>query len=299
MNFSDDISFRKYADDANREMENFEGELSQTINDFENRMNGKSKAKIKGSIFATIVWIAAVVLGYAYVRNYLNDTIRLVCLGIALWLFVTMLFDEICNLRYYGKISSSRDYIIRLKNRVNKERNSISLNQDAFLKSGSAGWNYPLSVKKSVSEEISSIESNVSGMNPLEFGFIKGIKEFLFFVFTIDITAVGSYTVFETVGKIMGERIEEHAGYNVINVLGIICFVITFIAEIILAKAVWSKTNCFVTNATLLIVPAGPAIFLALLCIASLIAMVFKWIILTVVILVVVAIVVAYISGRM
>lgn len=61
--------------------------------------------------------------------------------------------------------------------------------------------------------------------------------------------------------------------YSTVNTLCTIGLVITVIGEIILAKMVWGKTDCSVTNATLFIAAAGPLMFLALIAAATLIVM--------------------------
>lgn len=277
MNFSENISLQKYADTANQKFSETENRLSQIAGSFETRMNGKSKAGIVGSMFATICWAVAVCVFFGYIRGYVDGTLSLVCLGIALALLATLLIDEIVNFSYYGKISSYRDNINQLKNRVSIGRSSIKSNQDTFMKSRSNGWRHPLSVGTSIPEEATSIEGTINGMESLKGGFINGLKNFLFFTFAIAITAIGSWALFGTAGEIMTGISGESIDYDTINTLCIIGLLITVVGEIILAKLVWSKTDCSVTNTTLFIAAAGPVMFLALIAIATLLVMLVVW----------------------
>ena len=273
MNFSENISLQKYADTANQKFSETENRLSQIAGSFETRMNGKSKAGIICSMFATICWAVAVCVFFGYIRGYVDGTLYLICLGIALALLVTLFIDEIVNFSYYGKISSYGDNINQLKNRVSIGRSSIKSNQDTFMKSRSNGWHHPLSAGTSIPEEAASIESTINGMESLKGGFINGLKNFLFFTFAIAVTAVGSWALFGTAGEIMTGISGESIDYDTINTLCIIGLLITVVGEVILAKMVWSKTDCSVTNTTLFIAAVGPLLFLALVAVATLLVM--------------------------
>lgn len=273
MKFIENISLQKYADTANQKFGDTENRLSQISGSFEIRMNGKSKAGIIGSMFATICWAVAACAFFGYIRGYVDSTLNLVCLGIALALLGTLLIDEIINFSYYGKISFYRDNINRLKKRVSIGRSSIKFNQDTFMKSRSNGWRHPLSVAASIPKEAASIESTIYGMESLKGGFINGLKNSLFFTFAIAITVVGSWTLFGTAGKIMTDISGESIDGNIIMALCVIGLLITVVGEIILAKMVWSKTDCSVTNTTLFIAAVGPVIFLALITIATFLVM--------------------------
>ena len=277
MNFSENISLQKYADTANQKFSETENRLSQIAGSFDTRMNGKSKAGIIGSMFGTICWAVAVCIFFGYIDGYVDDTLRLVCLGIAIALLGTLLIDEIISFSYYGKISSYRDKINQLKNRVSVGRSSMKSNQDSFMKSCSNGWRHPLSVGTSISEEATSIEGTINGMESLKGGFINGLKNFLFFTLAIAITAIGSWALFGTAGQMMIEISGESINYDTINTLCIIGLLITVVGEIILAKLVWSKTDCSVTNVTLFITAVGPIMFLALIAIATLLVILVVW----------------------
>lgn len=71
----------------------------------------------------------------------------------------------------------------------------------------------------------------------------------------------------------MTEFIGEYISYDTNPILFVIGLLITVVGEIILAKMVWSKTDCSVTNTTLFIAAVGPVMFLALVVVATLLVM--------------------------
>lgn len=271
------ISLQKYADTANQKFSETENRLTQIAGSFETRMNGKSKAGIIGSMFGTICWAVAVCVFFGYIGGYVDSTLHLVCLGIALALLGTLLIDEIISFSYYGKISSYRDNINQLKNRVSVGRSSIKSNQDAFMKSRSNGWRHPLPVGTSIPEEATSIEGTINGMESLKGGFINGLKNFLYFSFVIAITGVGSWAFFGTAGEIITGISGESMESDTMMTLYIIGLLIVEVGIVIMAKMWWSHTDCSVTNTTLWIAPLGPVLFLLLAAVATLLVMLVIW----------------------
>lgn len=277
MDFRENISLQKYADTANQKFRETENSLSQIVGVFETRMNGKSKSGIIGSMVATFCWTVVVCVFFGVIKNYVSGVLYLVALGISLTLLGTLFIDEVISFSYYGKIFSYSDNIDRLKSRVCIGRSSIRANQDAFMKSHSNGWWHPFSVATSIPEEISMIESTIQGMESLKGGVIDGLKNFLFFSFAIAITIVGSCALFGTAGEIITGITREPFDNDSIHTFCIIGLLLTLVGEIILAKLVWSKTDCAVTNTTLFIAAAGPLAYLALIAIATLLVIFVIW----------------------
>ena len=273
MNFSENISLQKYAENANHKFNETESRLSQIEGSFQTRMDGKTTGGLICSMFGTFCWLVAICVSFWFIRKYVNSTICLICFVISIALVISLFLGEIIDLSYYGKISSYKNNITRLKNRINIGKSSIKSNQDAFMKSCADGWFHPISVGTSIPEEATHIESTINSMESLKGGFISGLKNFLFFTFAIAITAIGSWALFGTAEKIMNGISGKSIDYSTINTLCIIGLLITMVGEIILAKIVWSKTDCSVTNTTLFIAAVGPLLFLALITIATLLVM--------------------------
>ncbi len=277
MTVSENVSLQKYADSANQRFYESEKRLSQIEGSFQTRMNGKTIGGLVGAMLGTVCWLVVFCAFFWYIRAYVDNTIGLICFGISLALVASLIIDEIISFFYYGKISSYKNNITQLKNRVSVGRSSIKSNQDTFMKSRANGWYHPLSVGSSIPDEAASIESTINGMESLKGGFINGLKNFLFFTFAIAITAVGSWALFGIAGESMTGISGEYIDGDTINTLCIIGLVITVVGEIILAKMVWGETNCSVTNATLFIAAAGPVMFLVLVIVATFSVMLIMW----------------------
>lgn len=277
MNFSENISLQKYADSANQNFNEIESRLSQIEDSLQTRMNGNTTGRLVGAIVGTICWLVVFCVSFWYTKDYVDRTIGLICFGISLALVVSLIIDEIISFSYYGKISSYKNNITQLKNRVSVGRNSIESNKETLMNARADGWYYPLSIGTSIPEESASIESTINSMESLKGGFINGLKNFLFFTFAVAITAVGSYALFETAGGIMTGISGEEMADETIMLLCAIGVLLAIIGEIILSKMVWSHTNCSVTNTTLLITVVGPAIFLMLVTVATLLVVVVMW----------------------
>ena len=277
MNFTENITLQKHADSANKQFNESESRLSKIEGSFATRMDGKTRSGIIGTIFGTLCWLAAYIFFFVYIRGYVGGALYLICLGVSLALIGSLLIDEIVNFSYYGKISSYKDSITRLKNRVSIGRSSIKSNQDTFMKSRANGWQHQLSVGTSIPEEATSIESTINSMESLKGGFINGLKNFLYYTAVIAITAVGSWALFGAVGGIISGISGESMNGDTLMTLCVIGVLIVEVGEVILAKMLWSHTDCTVTNTTLWIMPAGPLMFLALAIIATLIVMLVVW----------------------
>ena len=283
MTFTENISLQNYVDSAGQKFAESENRLSQIEGSFQTRMNGKTTGGIIGAILGTVCWFVAFCGCFWYFRGYIDSRLSLACLGIGVALIISLLIDEIVGFSYYGKISSYKDNITQLKNRVSIGRSSIQSNQDAFMMSRDSGWNYPLSVGPSIPEEAASIESTMNGMESLKGGFINGLKNILFFAFAIAITGVGSWALIGTAGTIVSGITSVMGGApldigsDTWMTLCLIGMVVAGFVEVLLAKLMWSHTDCSITNITLWIVPLGPVLFLALAAGVTLIVMLVMW----------------------
>lgn len=265
MNFNENDPLKKYADEANQKFAEAETRMDQIERTMDTRMDGKSKAGIVVSMIGTICWAVAICIFFGFIRGNVNNTFHTICLVISLVFLGLMFIDEATSYSYYGKISNYRDDISRLRHRISQSKSSIAADQETFMKSGSNEWNHPLSAGTSIPQEIASIEDDINSMKPLNSGLIHDLKNFLFFVFAVAFTIVGSMGLFDVAGEIIENifSVVTSTSYDFVRIVRSVGLVITVIGEIILAKLVWSKTDCSVTNVTLFIAAAGPVLFLA------------------------------------
>lgn len=279
MAFSDNISLQKYVDSAYQEFSESESRLSEIEGSFQTRMNGKTTGALIGAMFGTACWLVAFCVFFWCIRGYVDGKLILACFAIALALTISLFIDEIIGLSYYGKISSYRNNITQLKVRVSMGRSSIRANHDAFMKSRDNGWRHPLSVGTSIPEEATSIESTINGMESLKSGFINGLKNFLFFTLVMAITGIGSFSLFGYASDIITGISGESLSSDTLLTLCVIGLLIVEVGEIILAKMLWSYTDCSVTNITLFIAPLGPLMFLLLVALGALVVMLVIWLV--------------------
>lgn len=284
MNFNENISLHKYADVAERNFAGSENQLAKIEATFQTKMNGKTTGGMVKSLLGTICWLVTSCAFCWYARNHVDTTLLLICFCILMMTILALLAEKISDFSYYGKILSGKNSIVQLRNRIRVGKGLIRSNQDDLMKAGLDGWNHPLPVGTSIFQEATSIENDINRMESLKGGFINRIKDTLFFTSAVTITGIGSWLLLGTAEKIfinITSRLqglepggEGSAALKVVCIIGI---VIVEVGEVLLAKLAWSKTDCSVTNETLLIVPLGPVLFLALSVIASLIVMLAMW----------------------
>ena len=279
MAFSESVSLQRYVDAANEEFSESENRLSEIEGSFQTRMNGKTTGSLSGSIVGTACWLVAFCVLAWYGSGYVDSTLCLVCLAIGVALTVSLFIDEIIGFSYYGKIASYKNNITQLKNRVSVGRSSIQSNQDVFMESRNNGWFYPLSVGSSIPEEAASVESIINGMESLKGGFISGLKNFLFYTFVIAVTGVGSWALFGIVTDMVDSMVGAYIDYETLNTLCVIGLVIVEVGVVILAKMLWGRTGCTVTNTTLWIAPLGPVIFVAFAAAVTVVVIAVVWLV--------------------
>ena len=269
MNFTDSIVLNEYADSAVRIFDESENRLSQIEGSFATRLNGKTRGGIILSMIGTVIWCAVFTVFFSRFGKNVGGTALLIARIAYFALTAVLLADAVVNYSYCGKISVYKDAVSQLKTRVSIGRSSIKANQDAFMESRANGWHYALQPGSSIPDEAAAVEGILNGMQSLKGGLLHDLKNILFFVTTIAVTGVGSWMLFgvaaDIVDALMGETVSE-TWY-------LVGMFIAVVANLILARKVWSSTNCAVTNVTLLAIPAGPVFFLALVALVTLIIM--------------------------
>lgn len=273
MNFNDKITLNAYSESANKQFDEVSSRLSKIESSFQSRMNGKTIGGIVGSIVGTLAWLAVYITCAVFAKPMVNGTLLTITMIVALGLIAFMLIDNILNYLYYGKISNYKNSISQLQNRVSVGKNSIKSNYDAFMASKAKGWNFILNSASSIPDEATSIESTMANMESLKSGFLNGAKNAFYYVAVVMITVAGCMALFPTGGEIMTGISGESISSDTIMVLNVIAMILVCVGVVILAKLLWSKTDCTVTNVTLFITLLGPVAFLALIAIATLIVL--------------------------
>lgn len=273
MDFNNSITLDTYSNQANKQFGDMQSRLTEIENSFQTRMNGKTTGGLVGSLIGTIVWLVAFVACAVFVRDMVDNTLLIIATAIAGGLILFMIIDNIMDFSYYGKIASYKNSVSQLQNRVTIGKNAIKSNHDAFMASRSKGWSYLLNAAPSIPEEASSVEATMTSMESLKKGFISSAKNFFFYATVVAITIVGCVALFPTGSSIITGISGESFSSDTLMTFNVIALIITGIGEVILAKLVWSKTDCNVTNTTLFIAALGPIAFLALIAAVTLIVM--------------------------
>lgn len=270
MNFDEGIKIDLYADDANKQFGGMQDDLLKIEGNFQSRMDGKSTGRLVGSFIGTLVWLAVFIVGAFMIIENVNWILASVAVFALLGLVVFMIIDNIINFSYYGKISSYRKSVSKLLSRVDNGMRSIKSNQEVFWNSKERGWNHLLRANPSIPEEAASIEKTVVNMESLKKGFINGAKNVFYYASAVMTTVAGCAALFPISSMIMKSGGKELSDRTLL-ILSIAALVIVGLAELLLARLVWSKTDCSVKNVTLLILAFGPIVYLPLIILATLV----------------------------
>lgn len=267
-----DISFQKYIDSARNEFNSTKSTLSDIERDFQNRMNGESIGKMIGAMFCTIIWIAIFNVAYWLFHNIdevknlitisLQNIVLSCCFCIAIVLLMFMFIDELMLFFHYEKFSSYTDLIKQINHRVNSSEMSLASESDKLLDAKSKDYNVPIDLGLSVSEESSLIKECVNGIDSIKRGKIEIIKNILFFTLVVLLTGFSLWIMLEPSVQVLSEVWDEDISVSLLRTFCIIAMIIVGIGEIILSVVVWNATDCSVKNLTLLILLAGPVLFI-------------------------------------
>lgn len=277
MNLENNITLNNMADIAERRFEQTGKQLEEIEGGFHARMNGRSMGGLLFSFVGTTIWLIVFGACAGYFQRYVNEILLMVTTGAAAILILVMYIDDAVNFSYYKKISAYKAKVSQLRTRVNIGKDAIRANRDEFMNAGRAGWNYALNVGSSIPDEAAAVTSKMSSMDSLKNGFLYKVKNVFYYIVAVLIALLGSMALFGT-AKVMMYRVALQFADKALsdNVLLIICWVATVlvcVVEFFLAKIIWSRTGCSVTNLTIGAVCIGPLMFLILIFVGMLIIM--------------------------
>lgn len=273
MNFNDNITLNKYAEDANVNFDKMQDNLSEIDSKFQTRMNGKTTTRLTLSFIGTICWLIALVVASILIGFNAHFILLIVVLVASLGLMAFMIIDNIMSFSYYSKLTAYKDSINKLQNRVRIGKDSISSNHNTFMNSKANGWQIVLNASSSIPEEAASIENTVSTMENLKKGFVNSAKNVFYFATVIIMTIASCVVLFPISSNIICTITASSFSEGTLTIFNIIGLVIVGIGEIILAKWAWGKSGCAVTNVNLLVVLLAPVAFLALVALVTLIVL--------------------------
>lgn len=262
MNWEQTIDFQPMREEAAREFGRLTGQLDRTRSNLESRMNGNSTAAILGGILLSILYLAAYLYLYGLGRTRIG--IPYLALGALISgaaLILTMVLDSLIRLGYYGGIQRHLDQINRLIAGLKKSESALDKDLGDYSVADLRNWDLSLNGKESISGQAERIESAVSGMESLHRGFLNGLKNVLYYVTCLVWAAAGSLALFEIARRF----VDVSQGWLYAGA-GAAC-----VAEILLARLLWSKTGCEVRSLTVLATFAGPLLFALVIALGALV----------------------------
>ena len=298
MKLQDNVKLGAYEESARKEFSETQTRLSEIEGSFRSRMDGKSIGSLVGSLIGTLFWLGAFLVGAYYARKTgMNELLLKIAFYSSMALILAKVIDVIVNFSYYGKVNSYLNEVRQLQNRVGSGEKAMRKNQEAFQRAKEKGWDYRLKAASSVPGEVKKLLGRTSALESLNKGFLNGLKNFLFFVTVIAVAAAGCLALFPFLTHKIITMTHGAIEVSTLHYLLIAAAVIVGIFSIILARLIWSKTDCEVTNVTLLAMPIAPAVFLILVLAVAAIVYYFGSTIINVVSIIVKAVVVIAIIG--
>ena len=279
MNLEDNLTLDRYENSARGQFADIQSTLKRMRDRYHTKMEGRTSGGMIGSLIGTFVWLAVFIIGAVILRGMVNQAILVLCMVILLALFAFMIIDTVMDFSYYGRIAAYDAEVSDMERTVQNGLNSIGDKQREFKNAIKKGWNYFLSPVGSIPDRAETIDSTVSGMETLKKGFVHGAKNVLYFASAVAVAIVGCTALFPLCGRCIEQIIEESIGDSTLLVLNIIALVLIVIGEIILAKIVWSNTDCSVTNVTVFALLASPIAFIILVAAVSLIVKLVIWLV--------------------
>lgn len=259
MDLEKNIQLDRMMEDAKTKFSESNKRLEELDYGFRSKMGGRSMSSIGGAFIGTTIWLVVFAVFLVASVPYANPMLLMIA-AISLVIFIVLMYiDDVVNYKFYNGVSMYGANITQLKSRIKYGYDSMNSNMNEFKQSKQNGWNYKLNVGKSIPDEIAAIEDTMSSMESLKKGFVSSAKTFMFYATAIMITIVGGFALRDVALGIVDNF--DSSAYGVANVVGYVMLVVACIAEYLLAKYVWGRTNCDVTNLTIAIILAGPVIF--------------------------------------
>ena len=261
MNFEHSFTLSAMMNDAEAQFGELDSRLNEIETRLESRMNGKTRSSLIGAFFGTIFFLVAYFVLFYLLRYTPYIYYGAITVVVSSLLIIAMVVDEFLQLNYYGSFLSYKGSLAQLKRRVELGRSSLQANYDTFMSCRPSKWSYSLNAGNSIYHEAKKIENSIAGVESISGGFLHSAKNALFYIVALAWTVLGSLALFDTAYEVIGD-IDE--GW----LIG--ATIVACVGEIIIAKMVWSKTNCEVNNITLFMTLTGPILFVAVIAIAGL-----------------------------
>lgn len=271
MYLDQNIKINSMADAARKTFESTDKRLEEIESNFHSKMRGRSMGGVIGSFFGTAIWLVALGTVAYNCQGYVDNTLLTVTIAVIALFMITVFIGDAMNFKYFGKVSSYGSSVSQLRSRVRVGRDSISQNKETYMNSSTNGWDYRLEMGESISDEATSIEGTLSGMDSLKTGFLSNAKLWLLYASVIMVTIVGSVMLFSAASSFIYGLFDGDVSNDLLNAVCWIGLIIACVGACFLTNLLWSHLDCEVNNLTIFAVFAGPILFIALECLGALV----------------------------
>jgi len=277
MNFTEQIILSERRKEAEDELSRMQKRLESLRSMLNDRSDGNGRGGLIGRCAATCAWAAAFLLGIRFLRYrvylpYVNYIVTATAIVSAL-IVLLLLISDILQLTHYSVILNHRSAIDRMRSNLDQYcSSSLSVNYQESMDKKAQGWAAPLPVTASLYTETDRIEREITGMESIRDGALQKLLTIVYYPLCIAWTIllslfIGEY--FYGIAYSIADVVDVSVSYDFIYNLRLVLIGLAAIGEIFMAKLVWGKTGCSVTNVTLFAILVGPllTVGLALVCV--------------------------------
>ena len=248
-------------------------QAGERINDIENtlteRLGGKTKNGIIGTIAVSLLWGATYMFAFPYVQGSMLEGmfnvfpvaityLPKIGLALSLALVAAIVIGQLLQLKYYGVIFKVQAQLAMMKRRIDMGSIAFEDNTRWFMECRRNQWEQPLQPGSSIIDETRWINAQLSGLESINSGLIHKLKNVLYYLVCIIWTFAGSCGLFDWACELL---YSADLSYSTSSVISKIAIVVACFVELLVAKSVWGKTDCSVGNLTMIATLLGPVVF--------------------------------------
>lgn len=273
MNINNHFSLNKLQSDAQDKLSKLTEWIGTVHDGLKRRMGGRSRGSMIGGIIMNAVWLVIYVILYAVCREAaFHPLISLLSVAASVLLILFMVIGGFVEMGFYGTVLRSESRLIKLKNRVESAKRNLHGDMKTYNDRMAMAWEQPLQPGEPLEEELRQIETQLTGVQNVESGFVHGMKNAMYYVTTVAWTIMGSGLIYNLIYPLVEGDVSEKTA----NIVSWILILLGCVGAVLVAKLLWGKTDCRVKNLTLLGTLSGPVVFALLAVVAILLVLAVK-----------------------
>lgn len=257
MTFDNSFILSRMADDARGQYTAAKNRIAKIDDLLDQQMGGKSLSRIRSGFAVTLFWLAAYGILCFVLDTMEVDPFPLIGMALSALLVVLMLLDQGTQIKYYGSISRIRSRLSHMHARIEADERDLSTDLRDFLASRSSGWQLALTPGESIPDALDDVEQQIGGIAALQTGPLQKAKLIFYHLTGLAWTAAGCFALEGLFYSFLGGDLSMET----MHVIFLIGMLLTGGAQFLVARYLWTQTNCAVTNLTLFATLAGPVIF--------------------------------------